>query len=240
VYGIAALGLLAWLYREFAFARSARFTSVPIADTVVLNDNVTQVVLAGDVPRRAGQFAFITFQDGPSREDHPFTMSSGPGRDLRFSMKASGDFTEELTCGLPVNSIAVVEGPYGGFDFARGLERQLWLAGGIGITPFLAMADSLDGSREVELVWSVHDRAEAVYADELAGLAARVGGLSVAIHPTTELGHVDVGRLGTVRSGGDFSVFICGPVPMRQQALKQLASARVPRREIYFEEFRLR
>ncbi len=38
-----------------------------------------------------------------------------------------------------------VEGPYGRFDFRKGGARQIWLAGGIGITPFLAWAESHPG-----------------------------------------------------------------------------------------------
>jgi predicted ferric reductase len=31
-----------------------------------------------------------------------------------------------------------VEGPYGCFDFDNGCPRQIWIGGGIGITPFIA------------------------------------------------------------------------------------------------------
>lgn len=243
VYGIAAIGLAAWLYREFGFRKLGPFRTLEICGAETLHGDVTQVVLDDaslSLPRRAGQFAFVTFAQGASREDHPFTISSAPGRDVRFSIKASGDFTQALV-GAPTAGGAVrLEGPYGAFDHERGLKRQLWLAGGIGITPFLAMAASLDGRHEVELVWSVHDAGEAIYADELATLARDRRGLTVRIHPTAELGHVEIAGLETLRKGLDCSVFVCGPVPMRLKVLKDLAALGVPRRETYYEEFRLR
>lgn len=87
---------------------------------------------------RAGQFAFVTFDasEGP----HPFTIASadrGDGR-LRFEIKALGDYTRKLPGRLQPGMRIRIEGPYGRFDLARcnTQARQIWIAGGIGITPF--------------------------------------------------------------------------------------------------------
>src|SRR6266571_3163822 len=49
---------------------------------------------------------------------------------------------------LPPGGSAELEGPYGTFShLALANSRQVWIAGGIGITPFLSMARST-------LVWS--------------------------------------------------------------------------------------
>lgn len=86
---------------------------------------------------QAGQFAFVTFDEdeGP----HPFTISSawtGDGR-MRFMIKPLGDYTRRLPESLNTGDPVRIEGPYGRFDFG-GQERQIWVAGGIGITPFVA------------------------------------------------------------------------------------------------------
>ena len=85
----------------------------------------------------AGQFAFVTFdeREGP----HPFTISSawaGDGR-MRFMIKPLGDYTRRLPESLKTGDPVRIEGPYGRFDFG-GQEHQIWVAGGIGITPFVA------------------------------------------------------------------------------------------------------
>jgi predicted ferric reductase len=243
VYGLAGLGLLAWAYRELLFSAFGPFRAHTVSATRHVGPDVLEVSLASTterMQRTAGQFVFVSFAEGPSREQHPFTVSSGPAADLRFSIKASGDFTQALLTGVPAGSAARIEGPYGRFDFKKGRERQLWLAGGIGITPFLSMATALDPARRVTLVWSVRKREEPLYIDELEALAAANPGLSVVVHPTSELGHLKLETLASPAGFAETSAFICGPLPMRQEFLQQLRALGVRRRDIYYEEFRLR
>lgn len=243
LYGVAALGLLAWLYKELAFRRFGPFYSCEVAASRPLRGGVLEVLLVSRSPlptRAAGQFAFASFDGGPSSEQHPFTVSSAPMSDLRFSIKAAGDFTAQMQSGVAEGSTVTIEGPYGMFDYRRGGPRQLWIAGGIGITPFLAMADDLDSETSVVLVWSVHDEQEAVYEAELAGVCAEKPNLDFRLHTTAEEGHLDVATLRLDVALADHSVFLCGPIPMRKALMGQLASLGVPRNQVFFEEFRLR
>jgi predicted ferric reductase len=243
VYGVAAVGLLAWLYKELMFRSFGPFHSCTVAASQPLGGKILEIVLTEPVPklnRSAGQFAFAAFDAGPTRESHPFTISSGTTADLRFSIKASGDFTAQIQPGVREGSTVVIEGPYGAFDYRHGRRRQLWLAGGIGITPFLAMADDLDAATSVVLIWSVHDAEEAVYEPALERLCAEKPNLDFRLHPTAQRGHVDVGTLILDAPLAEYSVFICGPVPMRKAIVRGLASLGVPRSEVFFEEFRLR
>lgn len=242
VYGMAGLGVAAWVYRETRLSSRGNTRRQRIEEFQVLGD-VAEVTLSrhSELPRQAGQFAMLTLADGPAREQHPFTISSGPGDPYRFSIKSSGDFTGRLVLqGLRVGSDAKVEGPYGAFAHSSGQHQQLWLAGGIGITPFLAMAADLDDTIRVFLVWSVHDRSEAVYEDELTRLAQDRPSFRFMIHPTSERGHLDPAQLDVAASPQDYSVFICGPPEMRISFERQLRRIGVARNEIFFEEFRLR
>ena len=244
VYGVAAVGLLAWMYRELLFARMGPFHEFVVEQSHLLGDDTTEVTLTaptGNLSRTAGQFVFVSFEGGPSREQHPFTISSGAGSDPRFSIKSSGDFTKRLLAGVPAGSAARVEGPYGAFDYRRGGGHQLWLAGGIGITPFLAMAEDVDDDTSVLLVWSVRNRQEAIYEQELSQLSRSKPNFRFRLHPTAEKGHVDIAtlELGTPQLRA-CSVLICGPVAMRQGFVRQLKSLHVPRSQVFFEEFRLR
>lgn len=105
----------------------------------------------------AGQFAFVTFdqKEGP----HPFTISSawkGNGK-LVFLIKGIGDYTNTLPQTLRVGDLVKVEGPYGRFAFGDNQPRQIWVAGGIGITPFIArmqaLASAPDG-KSIDLFYS--------------------------------------------------------------------------------------
>lgn len=105
----------------------------------------------------AGQFAFVTFdrREGP----HPFTISSNWTHNgkLDFLIKGIGDYTENLADCLRPGDCVIVEGPYGRFNFKGSKPRQIWIAGGIGITPFiarmLALVEHLE-AKPVDLFYS--------------------------------------------------------------------------------------
>nr|WP_245258229.1 ferric reductase-like transmembrane domain-containing protein [Rhodopseudomonas palustris] len=91
----------------------------------------------------AGQFAFVDFDDVEAA--HPFTITSAWHDDglLEFSIKGLGDYTRTLAASLHVGQGVVVEGPYGRFDFQGDGSRQIWIGGGVGITPFIARLKQL-------------------------------------------------------------------------------------------------
>jgi predicted ferric reductase len=107
---------------------------------------VTEVEVLLTTPwegHKEGQFAFVTFD---TREGHhPFTLSSSWKDDatLTFHIKQLGDYTRTLSHTLKVGDPVTVEGPYGRFDFAKHSGPQIWIAGGIGITPFLSRLEAL-------------------------------------------------------------------------------------------------
>lgn len=91
----------------------------------------------------SGQFAFVTFD--AKEGAHPFTLSSawtGDGR-MQFLIKDLGDYTRVLPTTLKVGDPVKVEGPYGQFNFSGERSRQIWVGGGIGITPFVARLNEL-------------------------------------------------------------------------------------------------
>lgn len=99
---------------------------------------------------RAGQFAFVRFDRAEGA--HPFTIASAPGALgcgphgeplLRLVIKPLGDYTRTLHHRLQPGQRVDIEGPYGRFDAAgRAGHRQLWVAGGVGVTPFLALLEA--------------------------------------------------------------------------------------------------
>ena len=107
----------------------------------------------------AGQFAFVTFD--PAEGPHPFTISSAWHNDgkLSFHIKGIGDYTRNLSRTRKVGDLVTVEGPYGKFDFVGNKPRQIWIAGGIGITPFLARMQARvlhPDKRNVDLFYSTN------------------------------------------------------------------------------------
>jgi predicted ferric reductase len=92
---------------------------------------------------RLGQFVFLKIDEPGMREPHAFTIASGPDhRNLHFFIRHLGDWTAKLAH-LDLDGTTVrVEGPYGRFDpFGQPGQPTVWIAGGVGITPFLAALD---------------------------------------------------------------------------------------------------
>lgn len=102
-----------------------------------------------DVPKgwpghKPGQFAFAT--SNLSEGAHPYTIASGWNENeprITFITKELGDHTSRLREKLQVGQDIKVEGPYGCFTFDDGFRRQIWIGGGIGITPFIARMQNI-------------------------------------------------------------------------------------------------
>jgi Predicted ferric reductase len=92
-----------------------------------------------------GQFAFARFEG--TKDPHPFSMSAYDENmnAVTFCIKALGDDTTYLLQHLHEGSRVTIEGPYGQFNFAPtgDTEEEVWVAGGVGVTPFLARLEYL-------------------------------------------------------------------------------------------------
>lgn len=189
----------------------------------------------------AGQFAFLKFYDHVKKEQHPFTISSGSSeQNLRFCIKKLGDFTQTLP-ELKAGDKVSVEGPFGQFSFTKmPYTKQVWIAGGIGITPFLSMAHSLPRSGyNIELFWSVTNKNEAVFADELYELQSQLPGLKVNIIATDSQGYLTADKVAQVSGTGKTDILLCGPPPMMKSLSAQFKKLGVTSDHIHYEEFSL-
>ncbi|MGE4281862.1 MAG: ferric reductase-like transmembrane domain-containing protein [Magnetospirillum sp.] len=165
---------------------------------------------------QAGQFAFVTFDTKEGA--HPFTIaSSWDGQDnmLSFVIKELGDHTATLRQGLDVGQNVTIEGPYGRFTFEDDCPRQIWVGGGIGITPFLARARQLAAGQghpgqQIDLIHTtVEEDAEALA--ELHRLADTAG---IRLHVMVDGrdGRLSGEKLRQMLPGWErASLWFCGP-----------------------------
>ena len=93
-----------------------------------------------------GQFAMVYLEAKDGWHRHPFTISSAPHEDVvRVTVKALGDYTSRLQELIEPGMPAVIGGPHGRFSHWKGTDRQVWIAGGVGVAPFLSWLRALDG-----------------------------------------------------------------------------------------------
>ncbi len=267
--GLFALALAGYVYRSLFGNVLVRRYDYTVSRVVQLDDYVTEISLLPrrrSLRFIPGQFLFVTFYSDAfnaqfhpfsmSAEDttaiislrpgdirnqfHPFSITSSPEEEgLRVAVKAVGDYTTAMR-NLDEGATARVEGPYGSFSYLNAASRkQVWLAGGIGITPFLSMARSLgNGSYEVHLIHGVKKRAQAYFAEELNRIAASKPGFDVTLVPEDERGLITIDLIEeSVGSLDDRDYLICGPPVMIDAISARLVEKGVPRSRIHFERF---
>jgi predicted ferric reductase len=244
------IGTASYLYTEFFGRFFKKYLPYTVEAVGHPNNATTEVTLR---PRklsikkqRAGQFLFVRFRgDKILNESHPFTISSAPSDDvLRLTIKASGDFTRYLFRTLQTGTEAVVEGAYGMFDYKTGGPKQIWIAGGIGLTPFLAFIRGLDGNlgHDVDFYYTVRHRDEALFLNEIKAAAKANPRLKVHIRFSATDGSLSVEEI-IENSGGDvrnYDIYLCGPLPMVQAFTRKFKDVEVPSERIHYEEFNFR
>jgi predicted ferric reductase/mono/diheme cytochrome c family protein len=263
---LATAGIAAFAYRSLFHNVLVRRRHYRVEAANRLDEFVTEVVLeprSKHLVYKAGQFVFVNFRSAAMRQRavdislerqvfsirageignqfHPFSITSAPGEEsLRITVKAVGDYTSALRR-LEPGAEAVVEGPFGSFS-NEGLPqpRQLWIAGGIGVTPFLSMARSLsDGDGiPVHFYYCVERLEEAHFLDEFRAIASRRDGFEITVVPRDTDGFLSAERLAAENPGlAESDVLICGPPVMIVSLREQLIPRGLPERQIHAEEF---
>lgn len=243
VFGMAIVGVIAWIYRAFLFNIFNEKLDYEVLSIKDLGHQITEVLLK---PRKkelsylAGQFAFFNFPAINKKEQHPFTISSHPYDNfLRITVKGLGDYTNDFGDKLTVGDQALIEGPYGHFSSSYIKESDLiWVAGGIGITPFLSLAGDLHPNN-IHLFWCVKTLDEAVYLDELKLAAKRNPKFKFTIWDSDTSGYLTADKLDLdnyVNKG----YLICGPESLKKNLTQQLKTKGVSVDNIYDEEFAFR
>jgi len=163
---------------------------------------------------------------------------------LRLTIKASGNFTRELFARLKDGTEAVIEGAYGMFNYKTGGPKQIWIAGGIGLTPFLSFVRDLDGNLQhnIDLYYTVRHPEEAIFVDELEAAAARNPNLKLHIRYSAKEGSLTIEDILKNADGsiGGYEVYLCGPLPMIQAFEKKFMELGLPKNNIHYEEFNFR
>lgn len=184
---------------------------------------------------RAGQFVFASFDSDEGA--HPFTIASAPdalGRSeqgeplLRLVIKPLGDYTRTLAQRLRAGQAARVEGPYGRFGlWRRGGREQVWVAGGVGVTPFLALLEARQPSAgpakqfPVQMHYCTRDADRDALLPRLRRLCdAAQPPVALTVHSAASNQHLTAQQLR--RGMARLDVWFCGPSGLEQALRKGL------------------
>lgn len=206
--------------------------------------DITMEALGNGFAHETGQFAFVRFQH--DREPHPYTIASS-GDDpytLRFAIKGLGDFTRQLGDGIRLGHTVEIEGPYGQFGFDSDGERQIWVAGGIGITPFMsrleALANSGGSGRPIDLWYCTRSEKDGAFPQQLEALCERAG---VTLHRVTaeKKQYLDAHAIRiAVRNLIGVNVWFCGPQSFADSLRRGLSRYGFKDSAFHYDRFSMR
>ena len=187
-----------------------------------------------------GQFAMIYLEGKDGWHRHPFTIASAPDEGIvRVTVKALGDYTSRLSEIIEPGMPAVIGGPHGRFSHVRGTDHQIWIAGGVGVAPFLSWLRALDThpSRHVDFFYTTDGPAP--FADEITTITEQHPGLRTHLIDTRVDGRLTTDQvLAAVGADpAELSVFMCGPAAMVQSFQSAFRAAGVRGRRIHREYF---
>ncbi|MBB6691103.1 ferric reductase-like transmembrane domain-containing protein [Cohnella xylanilytica] len=243
------VGIVSYLYTELIARFVRRRAIYKVAEVRRLGEGAIEAVLAPETGRmsfEAGQFLFIRFKGNRALSEwHPFTVCSSPRESsLRLAIRAAGDYTGYLQNYLMPGTRAVVEGGYGKMDYRRGGKDQIWIAGGIGITPFLSWIRDMPHRLEyrIDFFYTVRTPEEAFFLSEILEAVRRHPHFKLHMHYSAEKGRLSVERLADELKGGlaGKSVYMCGPAPMLAAFKRDFRRRGVPAASVRYERFHFR
>lgn len=264
VLWVALLGSAVVAYGWHRFVRPLRLRREPytVTDVRKESDGVWTIALSAPAGVQRfdflpGQFQFLIFHRAARLpvEEHHWTIASSPTETgvLRATIKESGDFTATIGATKPGDT-ALVYGPFGRFSYSLHPEERdlVFLAGGIGITPLMAMLRHMrdtQANRTVTLLYGNTNEQDITFREELAEMErAGIASLKV-VHILSKPSAEWRGERGRIEAetvakfceplGANRAYYLCAPPAVMSQAIRVLRQAGVPPGRIHFERFSL-
>lgn len=198
---------------------------------------------------KAGQFCFLRLNKNKLYARHPFTISSSPKEDkLRFTVKLKGIFTKALS-ELKRGEEIMVDGPFGIFTIEDCDKDLVFIAGGVGITPFMSIIkDKIENNKtqNIILLYGSKTKEDVIYKEQLDNIKKdwfkKVYILSddSSFSETREYetGHINEEIIEKyVRNINNSLFYICGPELMKNSIRAALNKLKVKKRNIVVEDF---
>jgi predicted ferric reductase len=201
-----------------------------------------------------GQFGWIAVGRSPfSITQHPFSFSSAAdtpdGGTISITIKAAGDFTKTIPS-VALGTRVYLDGPHGVFSMdRRQAPGYVFIAGGVGVTPFYSMLATMkerDDVRPVTLFYASAKWDEVILRDQLADLEATMPNLTI-VHVLSrpepswegESGRIttEVLRRHLPPQFRRYEYLICGATQMMDAMEDALVDADVPAGQISSERF---
>lgn len=181
---MSGLGGIAWIQ---TLLRKRSITRLVTVDKLTRFDGGVDVTLRSDAALaafRPGQFATLAYNEAGA-ETHPFTIAGGDETSRRFVIRAAGDWTGDFVASVRIGTKLRVGRGEGRFlpQVSQNRRQQLWVAGGVGITPFLAALERMqpDDGASITLIYCIRSDRSAGALEDIERHAARLPQLDLIV-----------------------------------------------------------
>ena len=217
--------------------------AVKVTDIVRLNDLVKRFRFepldGGLLPTfSGGAHTVVEMRDGDIARMNPYSLMSDPGDLQTFAISVRRDEQGRGGSLFMHRSVAVgdamtITNPVNLFSLDLRARKHVFLAGGIGITPFMAMIAQLDQSNgHWELHYSVRSKALGTYVDQLQYKYPK----NVHIYYDEKSEAIDLRGLLMGQPLGTHA-YVCGPAGMINWVHTTASAAGWPDDCVHSEEF---
>ncbi len=199
-----------------------------------------------------GQYVVVRFLNNfLNTPGKAYTITSPPGEKfIAITVKRLGKFSNAL-CDLRIGDRVKIIGPYGHFFPRDKMKNIVFLAGGIGVTPFFNIIKSFSKEKKMDkettLFYSNKTKNDIAFFKELNKLSKKWNGLKIVYiltrekktHPLIkEFRRIDIKMLKKyLKRIGDYYYFICGSTDFVDYLWKELKTTGIKENHLITETF---
>lgn len=249
--------LTAWRRRSFLRPASTYSTRLVSREAVANGTVAVHLAKPPGFAFTAGQAVYVTLRDGTASDVkghvRTFSIASAPSDpDIVIATRVTDSSFKHALANLPLNSPVEIEGPYGNLTLHDNTTRPVvFLAGGIGITPFRSMireASARGLARDAFLFYSNRTPGDAAFVQELRDVQERYTRFHVVATMTGAEGDCLgwSGERGVItremlaKHVGDVTTpvyYVAGPPALVRAMTTLLDELRVDRAQVHAEGF---
>ncbi|MCZ8343097.1 MAG: ferredoxin reductase family protein [Leptospira sp.] len=191
-----------------------------------------------------GQYIFVAFYEGPGfkgcGEFHPFSIiQSLKNGNLMLAVKSLGECTKnilKLQTGVRTNVI----GPFGDFHSGKSTKNEIWIAAGVGVTPFLSLINKSRIIFLTKMYLLLNEKKDSPFVNAFENFSLQNSNFQFELIETKKNLKPLFHDLEKIIGLKEMDFFICGPPLMMNQLFLWLYSKGVSHQSIHYEQFDLR
>lgn len=230
------VGISSSLYMMLFYVHIGIHQKGMIVTKTIFNQHTIEIKVKMQAPYRfkAGQFCFIRINHlAIDKQPHPFSISGYDGDYIYFTIKKLGDYTQKLYDNLETPAQITLSKPFGHMTF-NASKPQVWIGGGVGITPFLSkIRNGNPITQETHLYYSARSQLDAVHLETFKDYEQKNPLFHFHFISQETHGFLTADRIDLSQHP---HIYMCGPKPMVDSIYKQLKT-KDKRIDVTFEAF---